>query len=127
MLMIDSAIISAISLAVTVSENEDAELWCTVDAFPLSAEHVTWRRPGFQFDTRTVQSFKNGTSYLTVRGVTRKDMGQFYCVAENGLGNETSRAAYLVIKRKYLFNFFLISIYFPQISQNFLSNLLYFP
>lgn len=85
-----------------VTENEDAELWCTIDAFPLSVEHVTWRRPGFLFETRTMTSFRNNTFYLTVRGVTRKDMGQFYCVADNGLGNETSLPAYLVVKRECL-------------------------
>ncbi|XKL66984.1 hypothetical protein PGB90_010404 [Kerria lacca] len=95
-----SATISSISNVVMVTENEDAELWCTIDAFPLSVEHVTWRRPGFLFETRTMTSFRNNTFYLTVRGVTRKDMGQFYCVADNGLGNETSLPAYLVVKHK---------------------------
>lgn len=88
---------------VMVSENEDAELWCVIDAYPLSSEHVTWRKPGFPLDTRTTRSFINNTSYLTVRGVTRKDMGQFFCVADNGLGNETSRAVFLAVKRKFRF------------------------
>lgn len=93
-----------------VGENEEAELWCMVDGLPLISEHITWRRPGFPFKDRTTIVYKNNTSYLTIKGVTRKDMGPFYCVADNGLGNETSQAAFLVVKRKNkffsLFTFF---------------------
>jgi len=97
----DPASIKTISEVVMVNENEDAELWCTVDAYPLSTEYVTWRRPGFAFESRTISSSKNNTFYLIVRAVSRKDMGQFLCAADNGLGNETGQAAYLVVKREF--------------------------
>lgn len=95
-----SANISGISDVVLVNENDDAELWCTIDAVPLSSEHVTWRRPGFPLESRTMTSYKNNTFYLVVRGITRKDMGQFFCVADNGIGNEVSQPAYLVVKHE---------------------------
>lgn len=53
-------------------------------------------------------SYKNNTFYLVVRGITRKDMGQFFCVADNGIGNEVSQPAYLVVKRKY---FIIVNIF----------------
>lgn len=98
----DPASVSGISNEVLVGEGDDAELWCTVNALPLNSEHVTWRRPGFALRERTTSVYKNITSYLTVKDVTKKDMGPFYCVADNGLGNETSQAAFLVVKRKLI-------------------------
>lgn len=97
----DPASVKSISEVVMVNENEDAELWCTVEANPLKTEYVTWRRPGFAFESRTMSSFRNNTFYLVIRGVMKKDMGQFTCLADNGLGNETSQAAYLVVRREY--------------------------
>lgn len=99
--MVDPARVKRISETVMVNENEDAELSCIIDALPLGAEFVTWRRPGFSFESRTMSTFKNNTSFLIVRGVTIKDMGQFLCVADNGIGNETSQTAYLIVKREY--------------------------
>lgn len=95
---------SGISNEVLVDEGEHAELWCTVDALPLISEHISWRRPGFPLRERTAVVYKNTTSYLTVHDVTKKDMGPFYCVADNGLGNETSQPALLIVKRKLLKN-----------------------
>lgn len=100
---------SGISNEVLVDEGEDAELWCTVDALPLISDHITWRRPGFSIKERTISTYKNNTSHLTIKGVTRKDMGPFYCVADNGLGNETSQAAFLVVKREIFIFVFLRS------------------
>ncbi|XP_065200596.1 nephrin-like isoform X2 [Planococcus citri] len=94
------ASVSGISNEVLVDEGEHAELWCTVDALPLISDHISWRRPGFPLGERSAVVYKNNTSYLTVHDVTKKDMGPFYCVADNGLGNETSQPALLIVKHK---------------------------
>lgn len=83
-----------------VAERETATLECTVDGYPLTGEHVTWKRAGFAMETKTNFSFKNITSSLTVHNVTQDDMGSFYCVVDNGIGNESSQPAFLVVKRK---------------------------
>lgn len=44
---------------------------------------------------------KNGTSYLRISGVTREDLGNFQCVASNGIGNTTIKDVMLIVKRKY--------------------------
>lgn len=82
-------------------DGEDAQLWCVVDAVPLAPEHITWKRSGFPMDKRTVATYRNNTSYLTVYSVTKNDMGAFHCVVDNGIGNETSRTAHLIVKRKF--------------------------
>lgn len=85
-----------------VAEHETAILECTVDGKPLTGEHVTWKRAGFPMETKTTFSFRNITSSLTVYNVTQEDMGSFYCVVDNGIGNETSQPALLVVKRKFI-------------------------
>lgn len=97
----DAASILHVTDVVLAAERESATLQCTVDGNPLTGEHVTWKRAGFPMETRTNFSFKNITSSLTVYNLTQDDMGSFYCVVDNGIGNESSKPAYLVIKRKY--------------------------
>lgn len=96
----DAASIVHITDVVLAGERESATLECTVDGNPLTEEHVTWKREGFAMETKTNFSFKNVTSSLTVHNVTYDDMGSFYCVVDNSIGNESSRAAYLVVKRR---------------------------
>jgi hypothetical protein len=88
---------------VLAGERESATLECTVDGNPLSGEHVTWKREGFPMETKTTFAFQNITSSLTVYNVTLDDMGKFSCVVDNGIGNESSQYAYLVVKRTYSF------------------------
>lgn len=85
-----------------VNEGDNAELECTVDGYPLGTEHVMWKRGGgFPMEARTSFQFHNATSVLVVLNVTKEDMGSFQCVVDNGIGNETSVPAFLVVKRKY--------------------------
>lgn len=84
-----------------VSVGEDAHLNCTADGNPLKVDHVTWRREGFpDMSSRTTTVFRNNTSYLTILKATKEDIGAFLCVVDNGLGNETSAPAYLLVKHK---------------------------
>ena len=101
-LFADAASILHITDAVLADERESATLECTVDGNPLSGEHVTWKRTDFPMGKKTNFSFRNITSSLTVYNVTQEDMGSFYCVVDNGIGNETSKPAYLVVKRTFL-------------------------
>ncbi|PSN48808.1 hypothetical protein C0J52_25084, partial [Blattella germanica] len=78
---------------VIVSPGEDAQLYCMADGNPLSESHMSWRREGFSdsdMEQRTVRTYRNGTSFLLVQQPTREDNGNFYCVVNNGIGNETT-------------------------------------
>lgn len=44
---------------------------------------------------------KNGTSYLRISQVTREDLGNFQCIADNEIGNATVKNVMLIIKRKF--------------------------
>ena len=47
-----------------------------------------------------------GVLLLTVLNSTADDSGQFWCVADNGIGNiEVKNATYLLVRRKYWFHF----------------------
>ncbi|XP_065200592.1 nephrin-like isoform X2 [Planococcus citri] len=95
-----AASIRKITDVITVGEKETATLECTVDGNPLSTEHVTWKRAGFSMEKRANFSFNNATSSLTIKDVSLDDMGSFFCVVDNGIGNESSKPAYLVVKHK---------------------------
>lgn len=82
-----------------VSPGDEAELWCKVDGNPLNPENIVWRRDGFNKE-RSVEAFNNSTAFLTIRNISIDDMGAFHCVANNGFGNDSSRAVFLVVKRK---------------------------
>lgn len=98
----DPASILHVSDVVLVAERQTAILNCTVDGNPLSSEHVYWRRDDFPMAAKTRSSFANITSSLTVYNVTLNDMGNFYCVVDNGIGGESNKSAFLVVKREYL-------------------------
>lgn len=85
-----------------VNAKEDATLSCTVDGNPLDENTISWKRDDFpDFSTRTsVMYDKNGTSYLRISQVTREDLGNFQCTADNGVGNATVKNVMLIIKRK---------------------------
>ncbi|XP_072155743.1 nephrin [Bemisia tabaci] len=91
--------ITAVSENIMVSPGEEAELWCKVDGNPLSMDNIVWRKSGFNKE-RSVEAFNNNTSFLTVRNISVQDMGAFECVANNGFGNDSSRAVFLVVKHK---------------------------
>lgn len=97
----DSPSITRISEGVIVNAKEDATLSCTVHANPLDENTITWKRDDFpNFSERTSIVYdKNGTSYLKISQVTREDLGNFQCKADNGIGNSTVRNVMLIIKR----------------------------
>jgi len=100
----DTAVIKETPEFVIVNPGENAHLYCVAEGNPLSESHFSWRREGFSnsdMEHRTKRSYRNGTSYLVVQTPTTEDNGNFYCVVNNGIGNETTRPVYLVVKCKY--------------------------
>lgn len=99
---LDPPSIIRISEGVIVNSKEDATLFCTTDANPLDENTITWKRDDFpKFSERTSIVYdKNGTSYLRISQVTREDLGNFQCIADNGIGNATVKNVMLIIKRK---------------------------
>lgn len=98
---LDKATITNTSIDVIVTEGNDAQLWCQIDGYPLGPEHISWTRPEFFFDKRTSILLKNSTSHLTIKNATKKDSGFFFCVVNNGIGNESSHFVLLIVERKF--------------------------
>ncbi|KAK9885754.1 hypothetical protein WA026_013625 [Henosepilachna vigintioctopunctata] len=97
------ASIIATSENVIASPKEDATLSCSAEGNPLSDDTITWRRNDFEdFSARTsIMYDKNGTSHLRITSVTREDLGNFECVVNNGVGNNsTSKNVMLIVKHK---------------------------
>lgn len=93
----------AISENVIVDQGKEAVLSCTAVGNPLTDDTITWKRDDVKnFESRTVVTYdKNGTSYLKISEVTREDLGNFQCTADNGVGNTSTRDVMLIVKRKY--------------------------
>lgn len=99
--MLDKATITNTSIGVVVREGDVAQLWCRIDGNPLGPDHISWTRPEFYFDKRTSILLKNNTSHLTILNATKSDSGLFFCVVNNGIGNESSHSVLLTVERKY--------------------------
>lgn len=95
-------IIKSITDNAIVTPNSEAILECVVDGHPLTETSVTWERKSFDMDTKTTTTFnaENKTSILTIHEASRTDVGQFTCVANNGVGNTTKKTAFLIVKCK---------------------------
>ncbi|XP_018320439.1 nephrin isoform X2 [Agrilus planipennis] len=96
------ATIMSVSENVVVSPEEDATLWCSVSGNPLKDDTVAWKRVGFDFEGRAVITYdkNNRTSWLQIKRVTRDDLGEFQCIAQNGIGNSSVRDVMLIVKHK---------------------------
>ncbi|KAH1018792.1 hypothetical protein HUJ05_006493 [Dendroctonus ponderosae] len=90
------------SETVIVNPKEDATLSCSADGNPMADDTITWKRDDFpDFDARTsIMYDKNGTSHLRITQVTREDLGMFQCIANNGIGNATTKNVMLIVKHK---------------------------
>ncbi|XP_037084807.1 synaptogenesis protein syg-2-like isoform X2 [Pollicipes pollicipes] len=87
--------VSEVSL---VSPGDDGVLECAADANPSTADMITWHRAGFNLSSnRSKMFYSNGTSYLTLYNVTKEDIGEFQCRANNAIG-EASTIARLLVK-----------------------------
>uniref|UniRef100_A0A1W7RA58 Nephrin n=1 Tax=Hadrurus spadix TaxID=141984 RepID=A0A1W7RA58_9SCOR len=91
--------ITRITEVVTVTQEENAFLECVADANPISDGLITWSRQDFDM-LRTQQTAEGGKSYLTIFNASRQDSGEFTCTANNGVGTEDTRMAFLIVKHK---------------------------
>ncbi len=88
---------------VMVRPGESAEFYCVVDSNPSGADHVEWKREGFDLAARSTSTYSEGSRslYLVVRNVTADDSGEFECVANNGIGEEVRNKSFLLVRSEY--------------------------
>ncbi|XP_022244976.1 synaptogenesis protein syg-2-like isoform X2 [Limulus polyphemus] len=93
------ATITKFSHTVLANPGDDAQFECIVNGNPLTDDTIRWARSGFdKLRTQVVSS--RGHSILNVFNVSRKDAGEFHCLAYNGIGEETEARIQLVVKFK---------------------------
>ena len=85
--------------AETISERENLTLVCNATGNP--APTLSWTRDGSPVDTSGRISISDDKKQLTITNVSRTDSGEYRCVANNSLGNETSNVATLDVQCKY--------------------------
>jgi len=94
----------------TKTEGDNVTFTCDVIGNPVPT--ISWTRDGSPVET-SGNSSRIGISVdkkeLTITNVSRTDSGEFRCVAENSVGNETSNAAKLDVQRKYMCGVCVIS------------------
>ncbi len=81
-------------------QGTQATLECVIDANPLTADMVTWSRPGYEM-TRTTTEFSDQKSVLQVANVTKEDSGLFTCTVNNGIGDAAEATAQLIVKCEF--------------------------
>ncbi|KAG8193428.1 hypothetical protein JTE90_009645 [Oedothorax gibbosus] len=91
--------ITKLTRTTVVGHGETASFECLAIANPFVSRMLEWRRPGFDM-SRTRETVEKGRSKLDVLNVSRADAGTFECVAFNGVGEETSQSAQLIVKFK---------------------------
>ncbi|GFR27850.1 uncharacterized protein TNCT_254851 [Trichonephila clavata] len=95
------AVIFNITESIEIAEGESAQLECSADGNPLSEDTLTWRRQDSSGTPLVSINSEPGHSILTVSNVTRKDAHVLECVADNGVGPPSVRAAHLIVLCKY--------------------------
>ncbi|GBP60622.1 Nephrin [Eumeta japonica] len=95
------ASIKSVSQNGITNPNEDAVLSCTAIGNPLTADHIKWERRGYDIESKkTTFDPKNLTSYLQLDSVSKDDVGNFQCVVNNGIGDESRKDIMLIVKFK---------------------------
>jgi len=87
----------------TKTEGDNVTLTCNATGNP--APTISWTRDGSPLDINGNSSrigFSLDEKELTITNVNRTDSGEYRCVAENGVGKDTSNAAKLDVQRKYM-------------------------
>ena len=101
----DQSEITAHPQSVMKTEGENVSLSCNATGNP--APTISWTKDGSPIYNNSRISLSQDNKQLTIRYVSRTDSGEYRCVADNTLGNDTSNAATLDVKCKYdlsLFN-----------------------
>ena len=100
-LFIDPPTITAHPQGATKTEGDNVSLSCNADGNPLPI--ISWTKDGFSLDTsgNSRISFSGKNRTLIILNASKRDSGEYRCVAKNSLGSDTSSAAVLDIQCKY--------------------------
>lgn len=60
-----------------------------------------FNREGFDIEKRTNKTVEGNSVYFTVKNVSGDDAGEFFCVANNGIGMEVKNSSFLLVRRKF--------------------------
>ncbi|KAL9951099.1 hypothetical protein ACROYT_G043696 [Oculina patagonica] len=87
--------------AKTKTEGDNVTLSCNATGNPVPT--ISWTRNGSPVDTigNSRIRFSENKNELSITNVSRTDSGEYRCVTNNSLGNDTSNAAKLDIQCKY--------------------------
>ena len=85
----------------TISERDNVTLSCHATGNPEPT--ISWTRYAFPVNTNNHSSisFSEDKKLLTITTVNRTDSGEYRCVANNSIGNDTSNVATLDVQCKY--------------------------
>ena len=88
-------------IAQTRAEGDNVTLSCNATGNPEPT--ISWTRNGFPVNASNDSSisFSEDNKLLTITNVNRTDSGEYRCVANNSIGNDTSNVATLNIQCKY--------------------------
>ena len=100
----DKSDITAHPQSVMKTEGKNVTLSC--DAAGNPAPTISWTKEGSPVSNNSRISLSQDNKQLTIRYVNRTDSGEYRCVTDNSLGNDTSNAATLDVKCKYNVSFF---------------------
>ena len=91
--IVDQPEITVQPKAQTKTEGDNVTLSCNATGNPVPT--ISWTRDGSPVETRKNAriSFSDDKKQFTIRNVNRTDSGEYRCVANNSLGNDTSSAA----------------------------------
>jgi len=81
-----------------LKEGDNVTLSCNATGNPVLT--ISWTRDGSPIDVSGRNSFSNEKKLLTITNVSRADRGEYRCVAENRVGNDTSHIATLDVQCK---------------------------
>ena len=105
LIVADKPEITAHPRSVAKTEGNNVTLSCNATGNPVPT--ISWTRDGSPLDTNDNSriSFSADKEQLTMTNVSRTDSGEYRCVAENRVGNDTSNAAKLDIQCKLSVSF----------------------
>ena len=83
-----------------VTEGDNVTLSCNASGNPVPS--ISWTRNGSLLNSNVPRiSFGAERRKLTITSINRADSGEYRCVADSSVGNDTSDAATLDVKCKF--------------------------
>ncbi|XP_023226678.1 synaptogenesis protein syg-2-like [Centruroides sculpturatus] len=88
------AVIINISASIEVKEGDNVKLECNFDGNPLPEDTISWKKDGIRFTKYSIEGKK---SYLIRENITRTEAGEYYCIANNGMGKESIKSTIISV------------------------------